>query len=81
MLGAIPKKVKDSIPEAPKFEKQADGDASDKLASEIAQWEDVQEVLSTAKKLVAVKEQGDCSAFSDFLTNAQQQLHFELNLK
>ncbi|KAH3854482.1 hypothetical protein DPMN_097025 [Dreissena polymorpha] len=66
MLGAIPKKVKDPIPEAPKLEKQTDGVASEKLVSEIAQWEDVQEVLSTAKQLVAAKKQGDCSAFSDF---------------
>ncbi|XP_052234004.1 uncharacterized protein LOC127846618 [Dreissena polymorpha] len=76
MLGAIPKKVKVPMPGSPKFEKQANGDASEKLVSEVAQWQDVQEVLSTAKKLVAAKKQGDCSAFSDFLTNAQQQLNF-----
>ncbi|KAH3862645.1 hypothetical protein DPMN_025615 [Dreissena polymorpha] len=66
MLSAFPKKVKYHIPESPKFEKQADGDASEKLVSEGAQWVDVQEVLSTAKKLVATKKQDDCSAFSDF---------------
>ncbi|KAH3703674.1 hypothetical protein DPMN_078716 [Dreissena polymorpha] len=75
-LGAIPKKIRGPIPKSPKFDKQTDGDASEKLVAELAQWEDVQEVLSTAKKLVAAKKQGDCSAFSDFLTNAQQQLHF-----